>query len=334
MDNYTDGNGKQGSVPLYFWVGGALLGGGLFALSWLYYLKNEEVKILRQDLTTKEAFYILERDSLINELNLLTADNGTLGNNLVNEQAKYKRMESIKDVYAVREKRFRKEFSDLKENSKKNVEENDVLKANIVALRSDIEGLRLKLAEREKQLSERDKQYAEKVAMINKQSTRIEVDSIKKAALIDSLRREDVAGYFNNTEITGAYGLSETKAPYAQFYWGITNINGYMINKHFLTGLGLGLINYNTGWMAPLYLDFRYNFNKRKYTPYIFADGGLLIDLKTFKLPDVQFMNPGIGLYRSFSDRYALNIGAGLFVQRYDIRSSFVNIKIGFTFKK
>jgi hypothetical protein len=98
--------------------------------------------------------------------------------------------------------------------------------------------------------------------------------------------------------------------------------------------VGVGVLAYNGGVTIPLYLDFRYHFNKRKFTPYLYADGGLLLKLDYLKEP-VLFINPGIGLYKSISDKFALNFGAGVFIQRDEVaKSSFVNFKLGLIYRK
>ena len=103
-----------------------------------------------------------------------------------------------------------------------------------------------------------------------------------------------------------------------------------MINKRFLTGVGLGINSYNGGWMTPLYLDFRYKFRETGYTPYLFADGGFLIIFDDITEPGF-FLNPGLGIQKKIHNRFTLNLGTGLFIQRTPVKASFINFKLGFT---
>lgn len=336
MDNFgnsTPGSGPK-KVPWFFWFGGTMMAGGLVALAILYSGKNQQVDTLEQDITATRISYNLERDSLLNELrrlsdscDVLEANNGILGDNLEKEKYRFTRMEQLKDVFIAKEKKYKKDNAALKAASEVSNAENETLRAEIASIRADMESL-------QKRLAERDRQYAQQLMLFEQQAKRMSADSAKTAAFLDSLWREDVKGYFNNTEIAGAYGLYERNVPYAHFFWGLTTVNGYVINKHWSTGIGLGLLNYDAGLMAPVYLDFKYKFNQGKFTPYVWADGGLMFDLKKFTVPGTLFMNPGAGVYHKINDRWGLNLGVGLFTQSFDIRSSFINIKLGVTFNK
>lgn len=143
---------------------------------------------------------------------------------------------------------------------------------------------------------------------------------------------EDVSGYVNITEAVGGFGTGTTTTDYSQYLLGISSINGYVINSHFLTGIGAGLNAYNGGMAAPVYIDIRYTFNERKFTPYVFGDGGILLYFEEMDAPGL-FINPGLGLITKISDKLAVNLGAGLFVQRMPRLASFINFKLGFVFR-
>jgi hypothetical protein len=110
-------------------------------------------------------------------------------------------------------------------------------------------------------------------------------------------------------------------------------VNGYQVNKNIFFGGGIGVYFYESGALVPLFLDFRYSFNISNITPYIFADGGLLInfaDLNTTKL----FLNPGIGARYAVNRSLALNLGAGVLAQvDGTVRESFFNLKFGVVYK-
>jgi len=142
---------------------------------------------------------------------------------------------------------------------------------------------------------------------------------------------ENVAGYINITEIGGGLGMGPTLQDYSKYFAGITTMNGYVINHHFLTGIGLGLYAYDAGILFPAYLDMRYTFNNRRFAPFIYGDGGVLIDInhaEDFGL----FLNPGLGVIRKISKTMKLSLSAGVYIQNLTERASFVNVKLGVYF--
>lgn len=325
---------KVGDVPFIVWLGGLSMAGGLVALSLLYSDKSDKVTFLEQKLTETQIVYGSEIDSLSDELKKVTAEYNdlinereTLGDNLEMEKAKTSRLASANAALVTRETQYKNNFNSLLSTSNKINEDNLKLKNEADALRGEMSRLKDKLAES-------NRANAEKMAKLDEQNKKIDSAVTAAAELRDSVKQEDVSGYFNNTEFDGAIGLFETNAPYAHYFYGITTVNGYVINKHFLTGIGVGLNRYDSGWMIPLYLDFRYSFTRNKFTPYIFADGGFQFDIENFKLPNSVFMNPGVGVYKIITNRLALNLGAGVLVQQYDFRSAFINFKLGIFFKK
>jgi hypothetical protein len=101
-------------------------------------------------------------------------------------------------------------------------------------------------------------------------------------------------GWLSINEFTGGFGLHHNTHPYTKYFFGFTTVNGYQVNRNFFSGAGIGLSFYESGLLIPLFLDFRFAFNVSQLTPYIFGDGGLLLqvsDLNSSKL----FINPGVG---------------------------------------
>ena len=142
---------------------------------------------------------------------------------------------------------------------------------------------------------------------------------------------EDVSGFINITEIVGGLGFSSPDNDFSKYFAGITTVHGYVIDHHFLTGIGIGVHAYDAGLIIPLFLDIRYTFNNRRYKPFIYGDGGLLI------APDHPedfglFVNPGLGVMRNITKSIRLSLSAGLFVQQMDERASFFNVKLGVYF--
>jgi hypothetical protein len=105
------------------------------------------------------------------------------------------------------------------------------------------------------------------------------------------------------------------------------------VNRNFIFAAGTGFYFYESGLLVPLFLDIRFSFYINRLTPYVFGDGGLLInvsDLNSTKL----FINPGIGARYTFSRNVAIDIGAGIHSQvDGTVRESFLNLKLGMVYK-
>jgi len=325
---------KLGDVPTVAWLGGMSMAGGLVALSLLFSGKSEKLNSLDKKYSETVISYNSHVDSLSDELKKITAEYNSLvahtdsmDETLEGVKAKNRTLAAANASLSSRESQYKKNFNSLLSTSGKINDENKKLKSETDALREQITTMEDKLANAGKQSRQQENIIAE-------QNNTIESVTADAAGLRDSLKQEDVSGWFNNTELGGGIGLYEINKPNAHYFYGVTTVNGYVINKHFLTGIGTGLNHYDAGWLVPLYLDVRYTFPRGRYTPYIFADGGFQVDIEHFKLPNSVFMNPGVGVYRIITNRLAINMGAGLFVQQYDFRSAFVNFKVGLFFKK
>ena len=140
-------------------------------------------------------------------------------------------------------------------------------------------------------------------------------------------------GFITINEVTYGSGLSGKTYPYSQHFFGFTSVNGYQINRNFIVAAGAGAYFYESGLLIPVFLDLRYYFNISSLTPYIFSDGGLLLnvsDLNTTKL----FINPGIGVRYALNRTTAFNLGAGILAQvDGTVRESFLNLKLGIVYK-
>lgn len=139
-------------------------------------------------------------------------------------------------------------------------------------------------------------------------------------------------GYITINELHFGFGLVVTDVPYSKSFFGFTTIHGYQFNKSILAAAGTGLSFYNGGLFVPLFLDFRFRFNIDQYTPYVFADGGFLLNFSDFGSTKL-FVNPGMGIRYAFNHNWAGNLGAGLLIQYGGVRDSFINFKTGATYK-
>jgi hypothetical protein len=139
-------------------------------------------------------------------------------------------------------------------------------------------------------------------------------------------------GYIMINEFTGGIGLGVTSDAYSKYFAGFTTIHGYQVNRDFLVAAGTGVSFYNEGTLIPLFLDFRYRVYVSKWTPYIFGDGGFMLDFSEKKETRL-FINPGFGCSYTASRNLAINLGAGLFTQFANTRASYINVKTGITYK-
>ena len=140
-------------------------------------------------------------------------------------------------------------------------------------------------------------------------------------------------GYANITELTYGIGLLETDSPYAKYLAGLTTVNGYQINRFFITGAGIGLMFYNDGFLVPLYLGGRFSYPaiNTKISWYVNADAGTLLNFEDFNNGTRLFINPLIGVRYTMKSTIAANFGIGIFTQMGPgvNRDSFLNFKLG-----
>ncbi len=144
------------------------------------------------------------------------------------------------------------------------------------------------------------------------------------------------SGFVNITEVSGSsFGLRHTGSPNEEYYFGITDILGYQIDKHFFAGAGFGFMAYDSSNLYPVFIDLRYTTCFRHINPYIFYDSGILIDFGNVADGSQMFINPGVGLSWSFSHRIEGIFGAGYILQMQPShRTSFINLKLGLIFRK
>jgi opacity protein-like surface antigen len=140
-------------------------------------------------------------------------------------------------------------------------------------------------------------------------------------------------GFVTINELTGGFGLAGKASPYSKYFYGFSSVNGYQVNTEFFLGVGVGMSFYDAGLLVPLFLDFRYAFSTGQICPYLYADGGLRLqvsDLNQTKL----FINPGVGARYALERNLALDISAGFLSHANGFnRESFINFKLGVIYK-
>jgi hypothetical protein len=144
------------------------------------------------------------------------------------------------------------------------------------------------------------------------------------------------SGFVNITEISGSsFGLRHTSSPNEEYYFGVTDIFGYQIDKNFLVGAGFGFMAYDSSSLIPLFLEISYTTCFKSINPFLFYDSGFLVDFTNVANGSQIFINPGVGLSWSFSPKIEGTFGAGLMMQMQPShRTSFINLKLGLIFRK
>jgi len=150
------------------------------------------------------------------------------------------------------------------------------------------------------------------------------------------------SGYVNINELTIGYGLGSRDVEYSNYFYGLTTVHGYEFNitpfnikSNLSLCAGAGMLFYGDGAMFPVMADIRYAINLQKISPFVFGNGGLLVNIDDMKEGSMLYLNGGLGTKIRLSNKLNLSIGTGLFMQfgREDKRDTFSNLKVGVTFK-
>jgi len=143
-------------------------------------------------------------------------------------------------------------------------------------------------------------------------------------------------GFVNITEINGAIGVEDSIAGNAKYYFGLTNIFGYQINRNFSGGIGIGGFLYENTLLVPVFLEYKYAAYMRGFTPFLYADGGGLIDPTDIYGESKIFLNPGAGISRSLSPKLEAAVSVGYMIQSRSSfsRITYINFKVGLLFRK
>ena len=157
------------------------------------------------------------------------------------------------------------------------------------------------------------------------------------ASLADnSFRYVAAPGFVNITELNYSLGMKDTVSVNSKYYYGVSNLFGYQIDRHFFGGVGIGYFHYDGGDFFPFYLEYKYSRYFRRFSPYLYGDGGVLVYPEDISNESKIFINPGIGISRAISSRLELAFSAGYMVQARSTftRVTFVNFKLGLIYRK
>lgn len=139
-------------------------------------------------------------------------------------------------------------------------------------------------------------------------------------------------GIVMGVELQAAGGRAIVNDSISGMFTGITLLAGYQVDKSFVVTAGTGISFYKKGIVVPLFLDFRYALTLEQLSPYLYADGGLLLK---GAIDDTKvFLNPGLGIQFSASDDLAFVLSSGFWLQRGEVKwNTFVNFKGGFRYR-
>ena len=150
------------------------------------------------------------------------------------------------------------------------------------------------------------------------------------------------SGYVNINELTVGYGLGSRDVEYSNYFYGLTTVHGYEFNiepfnieSNLSLCAGTGMLFYGDGAMFPVMADIRYAINLRKLSPFVFGNGGLLLNIDDIHDASMIYINGGLGTKIRLGNKLNLSVGTGLFMQfgHLDKRDTFANLKAGVTYK-
>jgi hypothetical protein len=163
-----------------------------------------------------------------------------------------------------------------------------------------------------------------------------------------SFRYFATPGFVNITEFNGATGLFDHEGPgessqdseslNSAYYFGVTNVFGYQIDRNFFAGIGVGFLHYKLDNLFPFYLEYKYSMYMKRLTLYFYGDGGALVKPNPDQFSDESkiYLNPGFGISRTITPKTEISLSAGYMVQaRTTIsRVSFLNFKLGISYRR
>ncbi len=143
-------------------------------------------------------------------------------------------------------------------------------------------------------------------------------------------------GFVNVSELNAAIGTEDSITGNAKYYFGLTNVFGYQINRNFFGGAGIGCFIYENSLLVPVFLEYKYIMYLRGITPFLYTDGGALIDPTDFYDESKIFINPGAGISRTVTPKLEINLSAGFMIQSRSsfTRVTYINFKLGISYRK
>jgi hypothetical protein len=142
-------------------------------------------------------------------------------------------------------------------------------------------------------------------------------------------------GFVNITGVEGAFGLKDSTATNSKYYFSLTDVFGYQSDRNFFAGIGVGLYFCENKLFVPFYLENKYSFYLKGFTPFFYADGGLLQSLDNFFNESKIFINPGIGISRYVSPKIEGSLSVGYMLQARTTlnRISFLNFRLSIIYR-
>jgi len=312
----------------------------LIAVAVIIYLLARSCNDSRSKLEDTRTSMVRERDSLVSEIRKiqehfvnLQNEKEALNQTLEKESEANKQLLSDKAVNSRQIKSSNTKITEQKEKINSLSGKNDSLLAEIEALQVKMDELDRKIAGKDKETDNLNSDIDNLSKTIKDKDEKINTANEEMILLMKTDSVKMMPRFITAAEILGGWGMSGTDLPFSRWITGGNVTFGMEFNKRFLAGIGTGAHIFNGGTLMPIFLEFRYGFPMRNFTPYIYSKGGPLINFSGYHHSNL-FLNAGIGLRHQLSDNLALNFGTGLYSHNSGVsdRDSFLTLNIGLLF--
>jgi hypothetical protein len=296
----------------------------------------------KTQLENTRASMIRERDSLMNEMkkihdNFLAvqSEREQLSKSLEKETEANTKLQADKAAGLWQLGKSNKKLTEQKERINSLSGKNDSLLAAITDLEAKMADINRKLGDCDKTTNDQKLNISmlnDTIGKRNEEIGRINKEMAEQFRL-DSLKI--IPQFVWGLEALGGYGLNVTGVPYSHYFAGPNILAGMEFNHRFLAGIGTGAHFFNGGTLVPIFLEFRYGFEEKNFTPYIYSRGGPLLHFGSYAKSNL-FLNAGIGLRHQVSQNIAYNLGIGIYSHNSGVggRDSFITADFGLLFSK
>jgi hypothetical protein len=314
----------------------------LLAVAVVIFLLARACSNNKTQLENTRATMLREKDSLLKEMkktqddfNSVQTEKDNLARSLEKETGDNKQLQAEKAASQWQLGKSNKKIAEQKDHINSLNGKND-------SLLSVMNGLQSKMADLNSKINDCNKDNDAKKLSINMLNDTIgkreaEINRINEAMKeqhrIDSLKLQPKFVY--GAGLLAGYGLNVKNIPYSHYFAGPDVFAGMEFRRRFLAGIGTGVHIFNGGTLMPLFLEFRYGFEEKKNTPFIYSRGGPLLHFGSYDLSNL-FLNAGIGVRHQISENSAYNLGVGIYSHNSGTsgRDSFIEAEFGLIFSK
>jgi hypothetical protein len=316
----------------------------LLAVAVIIFLLARSCSSNRSQLESTRAAMIRERDSLIGEFQkvqssyiTIIAEKELLNSELAKENELTRQLIAENAAKGILIAKSDARVAAQSERINSLTAKNDSLLAALNDLQNRMAELAMKIEGQEKELGSQKDNINNLNNLLSDKDVKLNdmTRSMDEQHFTDSMKLQP--RFISAAEIIGGPGINVTSVPYSQYVVGGNVLFGMEFNRRFLGGIGAGAQVFNGGTLVPLFLEFRYGFPVKNFTPYIFSKGGPLLDFGSYSASNL-FMNAGIGVRHQLSDNFAINFGTGLYSHNSGAntggRNSFITVNAGIIYSK